>query len=373
MSTTISIQDENTAAIGNGMSMERLAALIKDSGKKEDGEALQNRLNVTLDKVVQVVRYSVSDLANDVKEVKSIFSTTGLDNLDKADWKLVTSTTTPWKSPNNGASYKMWVPAFLSHESGFDPSGTDLQSPQRFYTLVDKSYDNAVYTKAILDDIAPDDYQALREGIRQSANNCKQRYEEVHGFRHDLTKFVQDVGAFTAVIEKAGCSHEAEMKAAQDRETVLHNQLNHITAEMELFVQAQGTQAEVREYLRTVLEKAEKEESKLELEIAEVNADMSKLFEDPQLPAKYWRSSNAMSKMAGSVAGKLDATTHIWQYILSDIVSLDTDLEVATESDAPLPQRFVRKIRATRELYMGIANVLDMYAKGAHSTEDPIY
>ncbi|KAI9067943.1 hypothetical protein FKP32DRAFT_1600844 [Trametes sanguinea] len=368
MSTTLK-DDEEAAAVS-----EQLAA------------ALQSKM------VDEEVMNSIRNLSKDVKEINTMFTKIGQGFVE-------------FDSAN-----------FLDLQGNVLKLGDKWGAfHQRFQVLIDASFDNASaasafmaqFANVLLTDVPANARQDLRDELRNFVNQLKPKADDALKFKGGFTNLATDLRTFTAVLEetlkRADSRVAADLQQMRQKIESLKVQLQEVTekihkmsqecldflaagassvggvlgklapkaiwsAFMEVFTHEQEKKREERERqeqnVRQHLETAKQQESSLISELDKVQVSLAELMAKEQLLAKYMSSLEGTKKNIEGLAGKIDAIAQIWQCLRVDMVSLDTQLELAVDPEARLTYLFMRKIQLTRALYLKTASMLELYAKG---------
>ncbi|KAI9067944.1 hypothetical protein FKP32DRAFT_1672654 [Trametes sanguinea] len=386
----MSTKTQTATSASAPMSVEKFTLLIDASlQNKEKAEAISDRLAIALESqgVNDTALSSIRNLSKNVKEINEMFI-----NIAKSFVEFDNA-------------------RFLDMQGNVLNLGGQWNAFHlRFRTLIDKSFDNASaasafmkqYTEVLLTDVPADARQGLREELGNFVKQLKQKADDALKAKGDFSRLADDLKTFTQVLEEtlkqANTRVAADLKQVRDRIGSLTGQLKEVTekihnmseaciscfgaggssvggvfawlspkaiwaAFMEVFTHEQ-------ENLRKELAHAREEETKLQTELHEAEARLAELVAKEQLLAKYMGSLEGTKKDIESLAGKIDAIAHIWQCLRADMVSLDTQLGTAVDPDAPLTFLFMKKIKVTRALYVKIAFMLEMYAKGNDSGSD---
>ncbi|OSD04905.1 hypothetical protein PYCCODRAFT_1465854 [Trametes coccinea BRFM310] len=383
----MSTRTETATSASTPLSIEKFTLLIDTSlQNKENVEAISDRLAIALESkgVNDTALNSIRNLSKNVKEINEMFIkiAQGFVEFDNA--------------------------RFLDLQGNVLRLGDQWSAfHRRFQTLIDKSFDNASaasafmkqYTEVLLTDVPADARQELRVELGNFVKQLKQKADDALLAKGDFARLAEDMKIFTKVLEetlkKANTRVAADLQQVRDRIGTLTGQLKEVTEKIHKMSEAcmscfgAGASSvggvfawlspksiwaaitEVftheQENLRKELENAKGEETRLKSELLEAEVRLAELVAKEQLLAKYMGSLEGTKKDIEGLAGKIDAIAHIWQCLRADMVSLDTQLDSAVDPTAPLTFLFMKKIKVTRALYVKIAFMLEMYAKGNDS------
>ncbi|KAL7284011.1 hypothetical protein ACG7TL_001284 [Trametes sanguinea] len=245
----------------------------------------------------------------------------------------------------------------------------------RFHTILDKDRDNAsaastfmqIYSMDILTDVHADDRATLREQLQgfitvklesygldilslliSSAQELDKKAACAVDTRAESKRLAEDIRVFTANVEEtliiARSRLTADVELDKARLESLHEQMQRSDFH--------ATEA--------------KEMLDLEQEIKQCDAEQGGLVSREQLLAKYQANLPTMQKDILGLATKVDlmVKVEIWDLFKHDVVALDWQLAQLTDPDMPINSRIMRQIKASREAYMFLATLLDMYVKG---------
>ncbi|KAJ3007918.1 hypothetical protein NUW54_g3358 [Trametes sanguinea] len=356
--------------------------LLENSLKAgDDFDAISDKFEEAFNKpeVQEQAIKDIRDLTKNVREIKEMFSKIGVGfvEFDNAN--------------------------FLDKDNKVLKLGPQWREFQdRFQVILDKSFDNAsaasafmqIYSKAILTDVNAEDRAALKEELQGFVTKLEAKAADALDTKNDFTRLAEDIRVFTAVIEetlkKASGRLTADMDIVKAKLESLRKQLEEVQAKMKsmgiacvaslavgavaagvaiftlspaaMFLAVSSVFSAIGTGIKVA--QAKKEAAKLEEDIKKAEAELAELLAREQLLAKYQGSLEGTKKDVMGLAAKVDTIAGIWQYLKGDMVSLHEQLSLSVDPDMPLTSRFMRKIKATREVYMRLATLLDMYAKG---------
>ncbi|CDO77961.1 hypothetical protein BN946_scf184971.g11 [Trametes cinnabarina] len=362
--------------------------LLENSLKHgEDFDAISDKFEEEFNKpeVQEQAIKDIRDLTKNVREIRQMFSKIGLGfvEFDNAN--------------------------FLDKDNKVLKLGPQWREYQdRFQKILDMSFDNAsaasafmqIYSKAILTDVEADQRAALREELEGFVKKLEVKASDALNTKNEFTRLAEDIRVFAAVMEET--LKRASGRLTQDMDIVkaklesLRSQLQEVHARMKsmgiacvaslavgaiaagiaivtlspvaMFIAVSSVFSAIGTGIKVA--QAKKEAAQLEADIKKYEAELAELVAREKLLAKYQASLESTKKDITGLAAKVDAIAGIWQSLKGDMVSLHAQLSLSTDPDMPLTSRFMKKIKATRELYMRLATLLDMYAKGQEAPED---
>ncbi|CDO69681.1 hypothetical protein BN946_scf184851.g69 [Trametes cinnabarina] len=359
-------------------SVQPFAILIQESLKKrETAEEISDRLAAAFEssEVTDATITSVRDLSKKVKDIKEMFTKIGqsfveFDNANFLDDKNnVIQLGSQWHEFQTRSMHSLYPPICVE------------------------------YTGIILTDVESDARQALREELQGFVAQLKQKADDASRAKGEFGRLAIDLRNFTAVLEgifkKANVRLATDLQATRTKLEGLRVQLKEVTDKIQSMSEAcveafavGGSSAggffarlspraiwtalkEVftheQETLRNEIDKAKQKENSLKTEINVLEAQLADLLAKEELLARYMCTLEATKGDINSLADKVDAISNIWQCLRADMIKLDTALSNTVDPNMPLTYFFMKKIRATRALYMNIAYALEMYAKGTEA------
>ncbi|KAH9887219.1 hypothetical protein C8Q73DRAFT_256746 [Cubamyces lactineus] len=377
-----------TATLTSNAVSEYQLILNKSLEKEEDFDTISEHFAEALRKpeVQEQTIKDIRELTKTVKEIKEAFRRIGEGFVEF-----------------DGAK-------FLDNDNNLLQLGGQWREYQtRFQDILDRSFDNASraaafmhqYSKAILTDVDQSCYGDLQIELQAFVKKLESKAAEALQTKNEFTRLADDLRLFAQTVEeavkKAGARLDNDLTAARAHLHNLQAQLEEVyhkmknmgiacVASLAVGAVAAGVAiitlspvamffavTSVISALTTGIKYAEakKEATRIEGEIQECNRKIAELMAKEQLLKKYQEGLEATKKEITGLAGKVDTIANIWQYLRSDMIQLSEQLALATDPDMPVTKRFLRKVAATRELYMKLATLLDMYAKSRPEDDKP--
>ncbi|KAL1943855.1 hypothetical protein VTO73DRAFT_3673 [Trametes versicolor] len=273
---------------------------------------------------------------------------------------------------------------------------------ERFNVIVEESFKNAtaaaafmkMYSNALLTDVDQASFGDLQIELQAFVAKLEAKAQDALRTQNNFATLATDLRLFESVVEdairKAGARVGDDLTAARARLSTLQNQLAEVSSKMSsmgiacvsslavgavsagiaiftlspvaMFMAVSSVISAVGTGIKYA--EAKKEASRLESEIQECNNQIAELMAKEELLNKYRQSLDATKRDIEGLAGKIDTIAGIWQYLKTDMLLLKEQLALSVDPDMPITRRFLKKIAATRELYVKLGTLLDMYAKG---------
>ncbi|KAL7284015.1 hypothetical protein ACG7TL_001288 [Trametes sanguinea] len=270
----------------------------------------------------------------------------------------------------------------------------------RFQTVLDKSFDNASaasafmqqYCKAVMTDVGQASYASMRDEIQVFVKRLETKAADALRTKNEFTELANNVRVLTRVVEESLRQVDArvisDLKITREELELLRSKLFYVDDQMKLMslvnvkVAAPGglfagaamlslSPSTLRDFMSSLIrgsdqfKKLEESYAMLEKEIAIREEKLASLVAKEHLIAKYQSPLDQTIQRIDNLAHKVEVIVGIWQYLRSDMIILQEELALASDPDMPITSFFLKKIRATRELYAKLAMLLDMYAKGS--------
>ncbi|OSD08805.1 hypothetical protein PYCCODRAFT_1485202 [Trametes coccinea BRFM310] len=269
----------------------------------------------------------------------------------------------------------------------------------RLYTVLDKDHEDAftvstfmqIYSMNILADVLTDDRATLREQLQGFVTELDKRAARAVNARVESKRLAEDIRVFTVNVEEtlmmARSRLTTDVELDKARLESLHEQMQrqdspfpsqgractaHLAAAgaagvaistlspAAMFLAAACVYDAIGSDLHAT---QSKEIQDLEQQIKQRDAELSELVAREQLLAKYQAKISNMQKDILSLATKVDPMIQVELWNLVPLVRLANSITSHCHG-VGLRQRFMRQVKASRELYRFLAALLDMYGKG---------
>ncbi|CDO70173.1 hypothetical protein BN946_scf184774.g1 [Trametes cinnabarina] len=241
---------------------------------------------------------------------------------------------------------------------------------QQFQTMLDKSFDNAStasafmqqYSEAIMTDVAQASYVSLRGEIQMFVKWLETKAEDVLRTKNESTGLANDVRLLTMTVAESLIQVDAHVM----------NEIN-VTTKSSTYSACSST-CSLEDELSII--RGSNKYKQIEYACAYIKQEISNredrlatLVAKEHLITKYQSPLDQTTLNIENLARKANVVVGIWQYLRSDMIILQQELSLASDPDMLLTALFLKKIKATRELYMKLATLLNMYAQGIRQIE----
>ncbi|KAI9062237.1 hypothetical protein FKP32DRAFT_1677561 [Trametes sanguinea] len=270
----------------------------------------------------------------------------------------------------------------------------------RFQTILDKSFDNASaasafmqqYSKTVMTDVGQTSYAALRDEIQVFVKRLETKAADALCTKNEFTQLANDVRILAKLVgeslRQVDSRVMSDLKTTRQELDLLRTKLYNVDEQMKLMtlasvkVAAPGglfagaavfslSPSTLSDFMTSIIrgsdqfKQLERHYELIQKEITVREEKLASLAAQEHLIAKYQSPLDQTTQSIDTLARKVEVIVGIWQYLRSDMIILQQELALASDPDMPITSFFLKKIRATRELYAKLATLLEMYAKGS--------